>query len=443
LQILFVLPLLFGLYYLLRGRQDLVFLNVYLPCVILLPPYYAVRIPHLPPESAASWALFPLGVSLLFYPIPHLRLRRMDLWVTLFALSLAASELLREPSPKDGANMFAARVTQVFLAYVVGRRLIEPNLRVATMQRLVLLVVCLTPFILFEYRMAQNPWVRMATGVFHLDIGSFVQMRDGHARVQASFGHAIIAGIVFFTVFLLNCSLARLYKRDRNRLGPVIGWLERYHLPALLMVLFLWLTQSRGPMLGAVTGYSILQIPRFRHLKVAAFTVILVLAVAGAGIYSFFNKYTNAVDDGSLSEAQTSAMYRRDLLKNYEPIVDEGGWLGWGALNIPHVEGQLSIDNAYLLLELSQGKLGICLFIVIIAEGLGTTAYRAFSFHSPEARFLAFTLLGAMLGIFLSLYTVYEGPPVGAICFLLLGWSQSIEDDVSGAPKFYFRRVFA
>ena len=74
------MPALFAIYYLLRDRQDLALLNVYLPCLIFLPEYYSFRLPHLPPESSASWALFPIGVSLLFHPLPRLELRRMDLW---------------------------------------------------------------------------------------------------------------------------------------------------------------------------------------------------------------------------------------------------------------------------------------------------------------------------------------------------------------------------
>ena len=40
-------------------------------------------------------------------------------------------------------------------------------------------------------RMGQNPWVLMGTRLFQLGVGSFAQLRNGHARV--SFGHAIIA----------------------------------------------------------------------------------------------------------------------------------------------------------------------------------------------------------------------------------------------------------
>ena len=275
-----------------------------------------------------------------------------------------------------------------------------------------------------------------------MDIGLSLSARKGHIRVQATFAHAILASMVFAIVFLLNCYLADLYKRNRSRLGPIICRLERYHVPALLLVLFLVLTQSRGPQLGAVVGYSILQIPRFRHLKVAAFVVVVLLAITGSAAYSFFDKYTSVTNNGNLSEEQSSATYRRELLINYEPVAEKGGWLGYGALSVPQAGGQKSIDNAYLVTELVQGKLGLYLFILIIVECFGTLVYRAFSFQSPESRFLAFTLLGAMTGLFQSLYTVYLGQQVSPILFLLLGWSQSLEDGTSRMPKFYFKRLF-
>ena len=384
--------------------------------------------------------MFPLGMSLLFYPIPRLELRRMDLWVTLFVFSVAASELLREPTPNfAGVGGF---VTQNVFAYIVGRRLIEPGLRVATVQRIVLIFACLTPFVLYEYRMTANPWLDIGNRVFHLDIGSGFSFRDGHVRVQATFSHAILAAMVFSIAFMLDRFLADLYKRDKSRLGPVISRLERYHVPALLVAICLLLTRSRGPQLSAVVGYSILQIPKFRYIKLAAFVLLVFLGISGAAAYSYFDEYTSAVDDGTLSEAQTSAIYRRDLLENYKPVAEQGGWLGWGALNVPEAGGQKSIDNAYLIVELIQGKLGLYLFILIIAEGLGTTAYRAFSFRSPESRFLAFTLLGAMIGLFQSLTTVYLGAQVAPIFWLLLGWSQSLQDEGTSVPQFHFKRLF-
>jgi hypothetical protein len=448
LAFIFLIPFFFSLFFLIQGRSDLAFLNVYLPCLLLLPSYYLIRLPHLPPQSAAEWALFPLGIVLLFARRSWPPLRRMDLWVVFFMLSMGASELLRETSPKDGLALFANMFVQMFFAYLVGRCLIEPDLRVATVKRIVLLLLCLTPAILWEYRMGQNPWIDGAHRIFHYEIGSFVQIRAGHARVQACFGHAILAGIIFFIVFLLNTSLGDIYKRDKVRLGPLFSSLERYHVPAILLLLFLLLTRSRGPMIGAAVGFSILQIPKFRNIKTGAAVVALLLVIAGVFANSYFNKYTGVSDVSSSDEQQSSAAYRRELAINYKRITDTGGWLGWGALSFPKVAGQASIDNYYLLVQLGQGKIGLYLFLLIAAESLFAAGRSAVLFRAHESRFFAFICIGALAGLFLSLYTVYLGDQVVQVCFLLIGWSQSLQDTgevdhPSVAEKYRFKRVFA
>ena len=63
-------------------------------------------------------------------------------------------------------------------------------------------------------------------------------------------------------------------------------------------------------------------------------------------------------------------------------------WFRRGALSFPRVAGQSSIDNTYLLIQLSQGKLGLYLFLLLAVEGVATTAYNAFSFPTREERFL-------------------------------------------------------
>jgi len=448
LAIIFLIPFFLSLFYLIKGRFDLAFLNVYLPCLFLLPSYYSIRLPHLPPQSPAEWALFPLGIALVIARGSCPPLRRMDLWVVLFMVSLGTSELLRETSTKDGLALFANTFLQMFFAYLVGRCLIEPDLRIPTVKRIVLLFLSLTPAVLWEYRMGQNPWITAANRIFHFQFGSFVQIREGHARVQACFGHAILAGIMFFIVFLLNASLGDIYKRDKFRLGPLFSSLERYHVPAVLLLLFLLLTRSRGPMIGAAVGYSILQIPKFRNIKMGAALVGLLLVMAGVFANSYFNKYTSVTDASNGNEEQSSAAYRRQLLVSYKPIIENGGWLGWGVLSFPKVPGQSSIDNYYLLVQLSQGKVGLYLFLLIAAESLFGAARSAFTFRARESRYFAFVCIGVLAGLFFSLYTVYLGDQVVQVCFLLIGWSQSLQDTgevelPSVEEKYRFRRVFA
>jgi hypothetical protein len=448
---LFILPAFFSLYYLSKGQRDLAFLNVYLPASLLFPAYYCIRLPHLPVISVAQAALLPLGISLLFRPGTRLKLRRMDLWFALFLLGMAASELTRENSPKDGFILFIGFLIQMLFPYLIGRCLIEPHLRVATVKRIILLFVCMTPAILFEYKMGENLWLTYGQKIFGVYAGSFVQLRGGHARVQACFEHAISAGILFFIAFLFNCWLADIHKRDKVRLGPQLSQLERYHVPALLLMLFLFLTGSRGPMMSGVVGFSFLQIPRFRNLKVGATVVLLLLAVGGAGIYSYFNQYTNGTDTSQMTEEQASATYRRQMLENYQPVIEAGGWLGWGALSHPQVGGQVSIDNSYLLIQLSQGKMGLYLFVLMAVESVLSAGHFAFRVRSREDRIFGFSMVGALVGLFASLYSVYLGNSVMLMCFLLLGWSQSLQESclhensvsIGTRLQYRFKRVFA
>jgi hypothetical protein len=439
----------FSIYYLLQHRREDAFLNVYLPCLFLLPSYYACRIPHLPPIAVSAWALLPLGVSLLIDPPARTKFKRADLWMILFLVSFAASEMFRENSPKDGVVFFAAVAIQMAFPYIVGRRLIEPALRLATLKRIVLLFLCLTPAIFLEAGVSLNPWLRIGERVFGISAWS-VQSRGGRARVAACFGHAILAGILFLIVFLFNCALAQIYKRDKTRLGPTLSTLERYRVPAILLLLFLFLTQSRGPMACTAIGLLIVQIPKFKNIKVAGIAIALLLTIGGIEVSDYLDKYTDVPVNGTMTEQQQSAYYRKLLLENYKPIVEAGGWLGWGALSVPVVGGQSSMDNEYMLMQLSQGKLGLYLFLLLITESLLSAVRCAFTFQSAEGRFFAFSILASLIGLFVSLSSVFLGEQVVQVCFLLIGWSQSLQDagdDVLPAsaytPKYRFRRVFA
>jgi hypothetical protein len=199
--------------------------------------------------------------------------------------------------------------------------------------------------------------------------------------------------------------------------------------------------------------YLFLQIPRFRNIRTGAIVIVLTVSIGAGAVYAYFQHYTSVSEDKAADEAQTSAIYRKQLVEYYAPILEEGGWLGWGTLSHPSVPGLSSIDNDYMLVQLSQGKLGKYTFMLIALESVFTLAMFATKFRSRESQFLLFSLLGALIGIFVSLFTVYLGEQVLQVVFLLIGWSQSLQDTnvAVGAravssmpePKFRFRRVIA
>lgn len=445
----------FSVYFVLRGRPDKAFLNAYLPATFLLPYYYTLRPPHLTEVSVGTSALIPIGIAVFIKSLRHWQFRRMDLWVMIFLGGYIASELLRESSPTAGISYSAAKMIEIACGYVVGRQLIEPDLRIEVIKRIIFLTLCLLPFVLYEFRMGRNPWLWMGSDIFQIPTpDAFVQLRGGMARVGASFGHPISAGMIFLVALSLNYYLVQIYKLDKVSLGPKMSLLQKYRIPFLLFTMFLVMANSRMPLACALPCFLILQIPRFKDLRTGATIILLCLVVLGAAGYGLYHRMTSIADDRVTSEAESSAIYRRQMNEAYAPIVAAGGWLGYGALSHPHVPGLESTDNEYLLIRLSQGRVGLYSFILIGIESVFTLAIFATRFRNRESIFLVFSLMGALIAIFVTLITVYLGLQVTQILFLLVGWAQSLQDtrirETSAArlsalpePKFRFKRVIA
>src|ERR1700760_4809673 len=156
LSIVLLLPGLVSLYFVIRGQAEKAFLRVYLPTLLLLPAYYSCRLPHLLPVTAAEAAMLPLAFGAIFRPHPGFRFCRVDLWFTLYMVSYALSELLREHVMSDGIMAFLSGILGMAFPYLVGRLLIEPHLRLQTVKTIVILILCMTLFGLYEFRMGVN-----------------------------------------------------------------------------------------------------------------------------------------------------------------------------------------------------------------------------------------------------------------------------------------------
>src|SRR5271156_2651487 len=102
MSILLLIPGIISFVLVLRGRVETAFLSVYLPTLLLLPQDYALRLPHLPPFSAAEYALIPIGVVALNRLIQSGSFRLMDVLVFLFWVSWSASEIHGEPIMNNG-----------------------------------------------------------------------------------------------------------------------------------------------------------------------------------------------------------------------------------------------------------------------------------------------------------------------------------------------------
>jgi hypothetical protein len=410
----------------------------------------------LPPFSAAEFALMPLGAVGLFRLLRSGSFALMDILVVLFAASVGLSEILHAPILTDGIFSAMDAFVSMVLPYMAGRKLIEPDLRFATIRRFIVLVLMDAPAGLWEWRMGQSLYGLFGNRVLGITtIDDHVQIRNGHGRLGSVFNGSEPGGIVFSMTFCLNAWLIYLRRVKASvDLGQTLTTLEKYHVPGLLLLLCVWLTQARGPQIALAAGYFILQIPRFKNTRLMTFVVAVLLVSGYLGTKAYFDSYTNVDESYTTSEQQGSAAYRRVMNEVYAPIAEAGGWTGYSVLGIPHIQGKTSIDNHYLLVHLSWGRLGYILFVLIVWENIRVLLVRSWQFKAAQDRAFVFSMLAAMTVLWITLLTVFLGGQLPQISFLLMGWIQSMVPGKaatsSGAEivenrneKFYFRKVFS
>ena len=383
----------------------------------------------------------------------------MDFLVPSFLISLTISEVLYEKVTKDGILLAVVSFISMFLPYAIGRTMIEPGNRIVVVRRIVLLVLLLGVPGFFEWRMGRNFYAPLGD-VFGVAMPPTIQLRNGRGRFAAAFEDAELAGTAIAMAVALNAWLAFLW-RTRTWQNPdaLFTFLQKYHIAEILLVAYIYLTQSRGPELALIAGYLILQIPRFKNMKVATAVVAVLLALGAAGAYQYFSEQTNVTDFNAIKdEQQGSALYRRQMLELFKPIVERGGWLGWGYMSFPHAQGLgylatngvQSVDNQFLYVELGQGKLGYILFLLIAVESVRTAIMRSWRLQSLPDRAFAVCMLAALVMLWITLTTVYMGSQLPQVSFLLIGWGQSIagsrpqvaSEEPATQPEFFFRRVF-
>ena len=456
---LVLIPGLICLILILRGRTRDALLSVYFPILLLLPEQYTIRLPHLPELSISEVCVIPLGAIALFELIRGGRLRPMDYLVASFVFSLSTTEVLYEHVTKDGIFIAVTAFVNMLLPYAVGRMMIEPHNRLPAVRRMVLLVLLLGIPGVFEWRMGRNFYGPIGS-VFGAAIPAVTRLRGSHGRFAAAFLDAEMAGAAIAMVTALNAWLATVSKKQLHP-GAERFWLwrQRYHLAGILLLAYIFFTQSRGPEIAVAAGYLILQITRFKKIKLGTAVVAVLLAAGAVAAYQYFDNLTNVADINDIhDEQQGSALYRRRMIELFQPIIEQGGWLGWGYKSFPHAHGLgnldngvQSIDNEFLYVALGQGHLGFLLFSLIAGESIRSLVLRSWSFAGQQDQAFAISMLAVMVILWISLATVYMGVQLPQFAFLLIGWSQSIAPGRSmqlpapspvASSRYLFRRVF-
>jgi O-antigen ligase len=457
-----------------RGPIRKALLDVYLPVVLLLPQYYFVRFPHLPPLTFADAAVLPLGAALWLRQMRRWRPDWMDLWVLLFALSAALSEALSAPladgtwkklwsinnTPvvtfwaNGGLTLFNCVCTMV-LPYMLGKLLIERSgpdeqpARKRVVRRFVVLLAIVAGISVFDFLTGRSIWQMVFRHFFQgQEPGWGTQMRWGFGRISGPFAQAILAGMVFL-MGLMYCLWLRTFVPQWGTRKVVSGLpLTVRDLVLLAIVAGLIMTQSRGPWIGVGLALVLALLVRTFSLGKAVITFIVVLVLFSGGAYYYGKRYTDVDINHAKTEEQRNAVYRRELLQTYMPIIEERKAFGWGITTLPELNGQRSIDNEYLLIAAQQGLVGLACFLMILFAS-GVRLFRlAAGRLVAEDRALVFAHLAILLGLMTSLTTVYLGEQALLLLFFIIGWIHGMRPESADTglgkvdtPEFQFRSV--
>jgi len=444
-------------------------LDVYLPSLLLLPQYYIFRGPHLPPISFAEAAILPLGLAFLLTGLRGWRLDWMDLAVFGFAVSQGISEgwssqiadrvdfLAMISTPANGVLMFIGGLLTVVLPYMAGKLLIEgqdaqgESMRKKLVSRMALCLAVVAAISVHDFFTVSNSWIKAGAVIFPRQFVPWApQMRWGFGRIAGPYGHAILAGMIFLTGLVYFLWLCRADPRWGARRIidslPVTG----RGLMIVGMVAGLLMTQSRGPWMGMGLALVFAVLTRRFPLPKAAALFAVVLVCFAAAAYYIGIKYTDKDLSAATSVEQRDAIYRRELLPNYIPLVKARPAFGWGITTFPKVAGQGSIDNEYLFLAVTQGLVGLGLYLAVAAGSAARLMRFLTRPMGNQDRWLVFAQLSVLIGLLTTLTTVYMGEQVVMIFFLFAGWVQGMnpvpvrfESMQRYAGQWSFKRVIA
>ena len=441
MTIIILIPAVLCIVALFRVSTQKTFMNVYIPLFMLCPIYYFWKVAALPPIDFSEACLLPLGIAMIVKDVRRWRFALMDIWVVLFIFTSYYADSLNNHPTASTFEMFSG-VCTALIPYMIGKLLIEPNgMRVAVVKRIVFCLFICCIISVYEYRMGYNPFTLIFARFFPDEHFAWkTQIRWGFGRVSGPFGQSELGGMIFFFGLILTLWLTYTHFWEprfkhlhfewlRLKKSTIIGW---------TIGIVLLMSQARGPWLGTIVAVPISFIGRARRPLRAAILVATFFLVVAPIAYLGLKAYTSGPTQ---SEAQENAQYRQQLLDNYIPIAKAGGPWGWGQ-DFPRAMGQGSIDNEYLFVALTQGWVGLLSFCLICAETLYHLFAAAIYNPTKRDRYFAYSLAGIMIGICLTVFTVFLGNQPYELFFLIAGWSQAVRVRRSKAPEFTFEQVY-
>jgi O-Antigen ligase len=423
--ILLLIPAAIAVWWMQRHTSASTLVNVYIPALFLFPIYFELRLKGLPPINDAQAVMLVFLVYILLRHRHELYFSTTDIWVCFGVYGLMLSETFHT-GINTGIFVLMSDICSALLPYLCGKLFIEQyGQRTAMVKRMCWLLVLVTIGSLYEFRMEVNPYHQYLAPYFENQGSSWImQTRWGHGRISGPYAHAITAGMIFLAGILLNLWLMRFHKWEPYFRNFRFKWASKGPIIMFILVCGEFMTQSRGPWLGLGFGFAVALVGFANNTRRAFTWFVLLACLTFAVTYPFLNDYTGGTGGTAVAAQnidQEDAVYRRQLIDNYIPVMQAGGMWGWGITKFPIVAKQASIDNNFLYLGVTRGYFGLSVFLLLCVDVIFGLIRTGISFQDHEDRLFAFCMIGALAGILFSITTVYLGNQAYDLPFLLFG----------------------
>lgn len=404
------------------------FLKVYIPTLLLLPAYYYIDPPLLPPVDLNQSAMLGIFLIWIIRGAPGWWNSPFDWLVITYTVFIAVSEYLNA-GYKDAQNLAFATLVSVLFPYIIAKSFIEPfNLRMQFVKQVIISLTIVACISMLQF--ITGGW-----SLWHRILGRFFggqgwqwipQYRWGFGRITGPYGHAILAGIIFAVGFRLQRWLQ--WSQAWPKRWPVLPW---WPLPvdvtlSLIMLAGMFMTLSRGPWIGAFLAVFVVLVGRLKWRWTAVIVLITAVTLFTPVAIERFASYIEELRRVGDTHTEHTLVYRWDLMNTYIDLGMERLYLGWGRTQYPKIPGQRSIDNHFLLFFLMHGIIAVSLLVFMMV----LMSIRLF-FHDmrlpiadPPGSGLGFTLSSLYLVYGWSIATVFLGEQSLPLLFILMGWSE-------------------
>jgi len=365
---------------------------------------YAVWAMRLVTRTQDDFVMTPLGLPLLVF----VALAMFSFLMGLAHARPTANDLRTFAEVLMGIGVFYAVVNNVRQESLL-RQLIATLILAGAAESTVGIVFYLLP-IPWTVRLL-NPLGRLG---YPVGAGALRYINDDPGLPMRAIGTSVDPNILgAMLVIVLAIAAAQIAARKpvlpRAWIAAAIG----------LMSVCLFLTYSRGSLVGAVAAIGLVAVVRYRRL-------LLILACAGALLMLLPQTQDYVAHFWSGIEIRDRSMQMRmGEYKDAFKLIQRYPWIGVGFVDAPDIDLYLGVASIYLTLAAQMGIVGLVAFVVVMVT-YGITVVRAWC-AMPRDASLEPVLLGLGAAVFGSLvsgfadHTLFTYPHAAALLWLIVG----------------------